>query len=677
MRLMRLKWPAAAFVLLCATLAPNKVASAGYGPNDLIPRKVIFGNPDRTAPMISPDGSQIAFTAAVDGVMNIWVGPSDKFEAAKPVTQEKQRPIQKFWWARNGTHLLYSQDQRGDENYHIYAVDLRTATTKDLTPYKGVRAELIEISYKRPDEILVGLNNRDPRWHDAWIINVVTGAAKLVQKNDGFAMQFADADLNVRIVAKPKPGGGQDYLHREGNRWKPLFTVPGDDSLTTEPLSFAPGGNAIYLIDSRGHDKSALTRFDLQTMKSTIIGESDQADVKEAIQDPVTWEVQAYASEYDRMNWKAVKPALKADIEYLDKQVTGYWAVLSQSKDASLWTVWIDNTGEPIKFGLYDRKKRSLKVLFGARPNLEGTPLPKMHPRIIKSRDGLSLVSYLTLPPQSDPDGDGVPDKPVPMVLNVHGGPWWRDSFAYSPPAAWLANRGYAVLSVNFRGSTGFGKSFVNAGDKEWAGKMHDDLIDAVDWAIAERIAKKDKVAIMGGSYGGYATLVGLTFTPEKFACGVDIVGPSNLKTMLTNTPAYWASFLDQFKRRVGDPSTAEGRKLLKDRSPLYRAAKIRRPLLIGQGANDPRVKQAEADQIVAVMNRKRLPVTYALYADEGHGFARPENRLSFNAISEAFLGQCLGGRIEPIGDDFEGSSVAVPAGKEHIKGLKEALTNP
>ena len=677
MRLMRLKWPAAAFVLLCATLAPNKVASAGYGPNDLIPRKVIFGNPDRTAPMISPDGSQIAFTAAVDGVMNIWVGPSDKFEAAKPVTQEKQRPIQKFWWARNGTHLLYSQDQRGDENYHIYAVDLRTATTKDLTPYKGVRAELIEISYKRPDEILVGLNNRDPRWHDAWIINVVTGAAKLVQKNDGFAMQFADADLNVRIAAKPKPGGGQDYLHRERNRWKPLFTVPGDDSLTTEPLSFAPGGNAIYLIDSRGRDKSALTRFDLQTMKSTIIGESDQADVKEAIQDPVTWEVQAYASEYDRMNWKAVKPALKADIEYLDKQVTGYWAVLSQSKDASLWTVWIDNTGEPIKFGLYDRKKRSLKVLFGARPNLEGTPLPKMHPRIIKSRDGLSLVSYLTLPPQSDPDGDGVPDKPVPMVLNVHGGPWWRDSFAYSPPAAWLANRGYAVLSVNFRGSTGFGKSFVNAGDKEWAGKMHDDLIDAVDWAIAERIAKKDKVAIMGGSYGGYATLVGLTFTPEKFACGVDIVGPSNLKTMLTNTPAYWASFLDQFKRRVGDPSTAEGRKLLKDRSPLYRAAKIRRPLLIGQGANDPRVKQAEADQIVAVMNRKRLPVTYALYADEGHGFARPENRLSFNAISEAFLGQCLGGRIEPIGDDFEGSSVAVPAGKEHIKGLKEALTNP
>jgi dipeptidyl aminopeptidase/acylaminoacyl peptidase len=677
MRLMRLTWPAAALVLVCATLALHEAAAGAYGPSDLIPRKIIFGNPDRTAPMISPDGSQIAFTAAVDGVMNIWVGPSDDFKAARPVTREKQRPIQKFWWARNGTHLLFWQDQRGDENYHIYAVDLRTATTKDLTPYKGVRAELIETSYKRPDEILVGLNNRDPRWHDAWIINVVTGAAKIVQKNEGFAMQFADADLNIRIAAKPKPDGGHDYVRREGKEWKALFSVPGDDSLTTQPLSFAPGGNAIYLIDSRGRDKSALTRLDLRTMTSTILGESDKADVKEAIQDPVTWEVQAYASEYERMHWRPVKHALKADIEYLDKQVTGYWAVLSQSKDASLWTVWIDNTGEPIKFALYDRKKRALKILFSARPTLEGAPLPKTHARVIKARDGLDLVSYLTLPPPSDADGNGVPDKALPMVLTVHGGPWWRDSFAYSPPAAWLANRGYAVLSVNFRGSTGFGKAFVNAGDKEWAGKMHDDLIDAVDWAIAERIAKKDKVAIYGASYGGYATLVGLTFTPEKFACGVNIVGPSNLKTMLTNSPAYWASFLDQFKRRVGDPSTAEGRQLLKERSPLFRAAKIQRPLLIAQGANDPRVKQAEADQIVRAMGRKHLPVTYVLYADEGHGFSRPENRLSFFAISEAFLGQCLGGRIEPIGGDFEGSSVAVPAGKEHIKGLKEALSNP
>lgn len=678
MRLKRVKLPAVAIVLaLAAVTALSASARAGFGPGDLIPRKVIFGNPERAAPFLSPDGSQIAFTAAVDGVMNVWVGPTDDVAAAKPVTREKQRPISKYWWARNGTHLLYMQDQRGNENYHLFAVDLRTNTTKDLTPYKSVRAEVIAQSYDRPNEILVGINDRDARWHDAWIINVVTGAAKMVQKNDGFAYLYADRKLNVRMAAKPLPDGGHEYLRLEGGQWTPFTTVPGDDSLTTQPLFFAPDGNNIYLTDSRGRDKSALTLVDIRTGKSEIVAESDKADVSEVIHHPVTMEVLAYASEYERMEWKALKPALKADIDFLDKQVTGYWAVLSQSKDASLWTLWIDDTGEPIKFGLYDRKKRALKTLFSARPNLEGAPLPKMHARVIKARDGLDLVSYLTLPPTSDADGNGIPDKPLPMVLNVHGGPWYRESFAYSPPAAWLANRGYAVLSPNFRGSTGFGKAFVNAGDKEWAGKMHDDLIDAVDWAVKNRIAKKDKIAIYGGSYGGYATLVGLTFTPERFACGVDIVGPSNLNTMLANIPAYWASFLDNYKRRVGDPSTPEGRKLLRARSPLFRAAKIQRPLLIAQGANDPRVKQSEADQIVRVMARKRLPVTYVLYADEGHGFARPENRLSFYAISEAFLGDCLGGRVEPIGDDFQGSSVAVPAGKLHIKGLKEALENP
>jgi dipeptidyl aminopeptidase/acylaminoacyl peptidase len=263
------------------------------------------------------------------------------------------------------------------------------------------------------------------------------------------------------------------------------------------------------------------------------------------------------------------------------------------------------------------------------------------------------------------------------LVLMVHGGPWGRDSLAYSPPAAWLSNRGYAVISVNFRGSTGFGKAFINAGDKEWAGKMHDDLIDAVDWALDKGISKKDKVAIYGASYGGYASLVGLSFTPEKFACGVDVVGPSNLNTMLANMPAYWRSYLDIFKRRVGDPATAEGKKLLNERSPLFRAAKIKRPLLIAQGANDPRVKQSEADQIVRAMKKNGVSATYVLYADEGHGFVRPQNRLSFYAIAEKFLAQCLGGRAEPIGDDFEGSSVAVPSGKEHIKGLKEALDHP
>jgi len=671
------RWKLAAGLALAAVVAAIASATASFGPNDLIPRKVLFGNPERTAPYLSPDGTKIAFTAAVDGVMNLWVAPVDDIAAAKPVTQEKRRPILKYFWARNGNHLLYMQDQGGNENFHLYAVDLSANTTRDLTPHKNVRAEVVADSYERPDELLVGLNNRDPRWHDVWLVNVVTGDAKLVLKNEGFAATIADNNLAIRLAAKSLPDGGQEYLRLDGAEWKPFATIPGDDALTTEPLFFTLDGKALYMIDSRGRDKSALVKVDIATRKSTIVGAADKADVSYVIKHPRTHEVLAYASEYDRMEWKALKPEIKPDIAFLDKQVTGYWAVLSQSKDGDLWTIWIDNPGEPIKFALFDRGKRSLKTLFAARPSLEGAALPLIHPRVIKARDGLDLVSYVTLPKGSDANGDGTPDKPLPLVLHVHGGPWARDSFAYHPANAWLANRGYAVLTVNFRGSTGFGKAFVNAGDKEWGGKMHDDLIDAVDWAVKERIAQKDKVAIYGASYGGYAALVGLTFTPKKFACGVSVVGPSNLQTMLANTPPYWTSWLDTFKRRVGDPSTKQGKNLLKERSPLFRADKIERPLLIAHGANDPRVKQIEATQIVRAAARKGQPVTYVLYSDEGHGFARPENRLSFYAISEAFLAQCLGGRVEPIGGDFIGSSVAVPSGKQHIEGLKEALAHP
>lgn len=666
-----------AALAVAAAAAVIASATAGFGPGDLIPRKVLLGNPERTAPYLSPDGKQIAFTAAVNGVMNLWVAPTSDVAAAKPVTQEKRRPIMKYFWARNGDYLLYMQDQGGNENFHLYAVDLATNSTRDLTPFNNVRAEVIADSYERPDEVLVGLNNRDSRWHDVWLVNVVSGESKLVLKNEGFTATFADNDLNVRLAAKSLPDGGQEYLSLEGTEWKPFTTVQGADALTTEPLFFTANSKSFYMIDSRGRDKSALVKLDIASRKSTVVASADKADIAYVIKHPRTYEILAYASEYDRMEWKALKSDVKADIAFLDKQVSGYWSVLSQSEDGELWSIWVDNPGEPIKFALFDREKRSLKTLFAARPNLEGAPLPRTEPHVIKARDGLELVSYVTLPKGSDTDGDGIPDKPLPLVLNVHGGPWFRDSFAYSPTNAWLANRGYAVLAVNFRGSTGFGKAFVNAGDKQWAGKMHDDLIDAVDWAVNERIARKDKVAIYGGSYGGYAALVGLTFTPKKFACGVSIVGPSNLQTMLSNMPPYWTSMFDTLKRRIGDPSTPAGKAFLKSRSPLFRAGQMERPLLIAHGANDPRVKQTEANQIVRAASRKGLPVTYVLYADEGHGFARPENRLSFYAISEAFLAQCLGGKAEPIGSDFQGSSVTVPSGKQHIQGLKEALSHP
>ncbi len=328
-----------------------------------------------------------------------------------------------------------------------------------------------------------------------------------------------------------------------------------------------------------------------------------------------------------------------------------------------------------MKYYRYERGSKQAKYLFSNRKDLDGLPLVKMHPVVIKSRDGLDLVSYLSLPKNTDPGDKGRPSQPLPMVLDVHGGPWARDDWGYNPVHQMLANRGYAVLSVNFRGSTGFGKSFINAGNREWAGKMHDDLLDAVNWSIEQKIADPKQIAIMGGSYGGYATLVGLTFTPDVFACGVDIVGPSNIITLLNTIPPYWQPAIQMFKDRVGDHTTPEGKKFLDDRSPLTHVGKIVKPLLIAQGANDPRVKQSEADQIVKAMQDKRIPVTYVLYPDEGHGFARPENRMSFNAVTEAFLAQHLGGRYEPIGNDFTGSTIQIPTGAEGVPGLPAGTT--
>ena len=384
--------------------------------------------------------------------------------------------------------------------------------------------------------------------------------------------------------------------------------------------------------------------------------------------------VQAVAFTYLRKEWKVLDPAIEDDMTYLRSVADGEMEVTSRTQDDLHWSVAYIMDNGPVRYYHYDRKAKKARFLFTNRKSLEGLKLAKMNPVVIKARDGLSLVSYLTLPLGSDSDGDVRPEKPLPLVLDVHGGPWARDEWGYNPLHQLLSNRGYAVLSVNFRGSTGFGKQFVNAGNKEWAAKMHDDLLDAVKWAVDQKVANKEKVAILGGSYGGYATLVGLTFTPDVFACGVDIVGPSNILTLLSTIPPYWQPAIQMFKDRVGDHTTAEGKKFLETRSPLSLVDKIKKPLLIGQGANDPRVKQSEADQIVKAMQQKKIPVTYVLYPDEGHGFARPENSLSFYAVTEAFLAEHLGGRHEPIGKAFAGSSITVPTGADQIKGLSDSL---
>ncbi len=471
------------------------------------------------------------------------------------------------------------------------------------------------------------------------------------------------------------PDGSTAIYKPDGNGgWEEFTSIPMEDSLTTNAIGFDKSGGKLYLIDSRNRDTGALTAIDLKSLEQSVIAQNDKADLGGVMIHPTEKTIQAVSFNYLRNEWKVLDPKIQADMDYLRTVRDGEIQVTSRTLDDKFWTVAYLLDDGPASTYLYDRAAKKATFLFTNRKALEGLPLVKMHPVVIESRDKLELVSYLSLPKGSDSDGDGRPDKPLPLVLDVHGGPWARDDWGFNPLHQLLADRGYAVLSVNFRGSTGFGKKFTNLGNKEWARKMHDDLLDAVDWAVKQKIADPKKVAIMGGSYGGYATLVAMTMTPDRFACGVDIVGPSNLVTLLKSIPPYWAPALQMFKDRVGDPDTDEGRKLLEERSPLNYVAEISRPLLIGQGANDPRVKQAESDQIVKAMHEKNIAVTYVLFPDEGHGFARPENSLAFFAVAEAFLAKHLGGDFEPVGEDFKGSKITVPAGAKDVPGLAETL---
>lgn len=647
-------------------------------PLELVKRETLFGNPDKAGAQISPDGKRLAYLAPLDGVLNVWVAPIDAVQDARPVTHDTGRGISQFAWLYTNEHLVYLQDRGGDENWRIYCVELATSGVLDLTPYDGVQARIEAVSPKFPDRIIVGLNNRNPQLHDLYEINIRTGVSNIVEENPGMVGYLLDDDYAVKLAMAMSPDGGMDLLKPDDSPtgWSLFLHIPSEDMLTTRPAGLDRNAAQVYMIDSRGRDTAALTVKSLADGTETLLFETDTADISSLMIHPSEKRIQGASWVYTHREWAFFDPAVRRDFTYLEHVCDGEPQVIGRSEDDTQWLVAYSVDNGPTRFYHFDRTLQLAHYLFCNRSKLEGVLLAAMYPEVIRSRDGLNLVSYLTLPPGSDREHDRRPDQPLPMVLLVHGGPWARDSWGYNPLHQWLANRGYAVLSVNFRGSTGFGKSFINAANHEWGRKMHDDLIDAVIWAIDVGITSPDQVAIMGGSYGGYATLVGLTMTPDVFACGVDIVGPSNLMTLLSTIPPYWKPLMEMWAERVGDPRTEEGRALLTERSPLTYVDRIVRPLLIGQGANDPRVNQAESDQLVAAMVSHGIPVTYVLYPDEGHGFVRPENNLSFFAVTEAFLNEHLkGGRVEPIDDDLEGSSIQILAGVDQIAGLAEAYT--
>lgn len=677
-----------------AMLGSLALAAVTAGQAGLIPRELLFGNPDRAAARLSPDGEWLSFLGPLDGVLNVWIAPTGDLAAARPLTRDTGRGISQYFWTYDGRHLLYMQDTAGEENFHVYRVDIRSGEVKDLTAIDGVRAMVVGTSHRHPGTVIVGLNDRNPQLHDLYRLDLASGERELLAENPGFVGWGLDDDLNLRFAVQPTPDGGMALLKpTDAGGWEPWQVVPQEDSMTTNLIGFNQAGDAAYLLESRGRNTAALMLMDIDTGETTQIAEDPRADVSGVMLHPTENTVQAWASTYARTEWRAIDPAVADDLAFLARHCDGEVEVTSRTLDDRTWIVADSQDDGPVRYFLYRRGdgaatrrvgsrgrrataggRGELTFLFTNRTALEQVALAPMHSPVIPTRDGLEMVSYLTLPLGSDADGDGVPDRPLPLVLWVHGGPWSRDEWGYNPIHQWLANRGYAVLSMNYRGSTGFGKEFLVASNLEWGGKMHDDVLDSVQWAIDQRIADPAKVAITGGSYGGYETLVGMTFSPEVFACGVDIVGPSNLITFIESIPPYWKPMLDLMHTRIGDSTTEEGRALLTERSPLTRADRIARPLLISQGANDPRVKKAESDQVVEAMRANGIPVTYVLYPDEGHGWERPQNRLSFFAVMEAFLAEHLGGAFEPIGEAFTDSSLQVLEGADQVPGLAAAL---
>jgi dipeptidyl aminopeptidase/acylaminoacyl peptidase len=611
---------------------------------ELIPRTVLFGNPERVAPHISPDGTRLAWIAPHEGVLNVWVapiGPSGvDWDSAAVVTADTDRGIRVCAFARDDRHLLYLQDTGGDENWRLYDVDLQTMERRDLTPFEGIQARIIATSKRHRDEVLVGMNRDNPQLHDVYRLDLTTGELVKLIENPGYLGWLADEDLAVRGALAPLPDGSFDLLVRDSADadWRTLLTIPADDIAASDVLSFSGDGTSLLAISSIGVDTGQLVRIDLASGDTQVLFSDPEADVAGVLLHPDTREPQIVVVLKDRSEYHVLDPAVEGDLKAIRALHSGDPQLAGRDEADATWLVAFDDDAGPVQYFSYDRASRTASFLFTSRPELERYELARMEPISFTARDGLTVHGYVTFPAGGGRAG-------LPAVVDVHGGPQARDSWGWNPEAQWMANRGYMSVQVNYRGSTGYGKAFVAAGDREWGAKMHDDLLDAVDYVVQQGWADKDRIAIYGGSYGGYAALVGAAFTPDVFRCAVDIVGPSNLKTLLETVPAYWAPMIRQLYKRVGNPETDQD--FLWSRSPLSRARDIRIPLLIAQGANDPRVKQAESEQIVAALADAGIDYEYMLFPDEGHGFAKPENRLKFYASAERFLAKYLGGRFE------------------------------
>lgn len=639
--------------LLAAVLAIATSTVAQNGLPALIDREIFFGNPEIASAQISPDGKYISFRKPYKDTMNLWIKKADEpFDRARLITNETKRPIRNYFWSRDSKYILFVNDFGGDENFNVYAVDpaagpaagAEVPATRNLTDMKKVRAFIYDVPKSDPDVIYVGLNDRDAKWHDLYKLRISSGQRELIRKNDDRYDDYRfDNTGKLRLATRITEGGDNEILRldADGKSTKVYSCTVFE---TCYAVRFDKDNKRAYLVTNKGDvDLIRLVLFDPETGKEEAV-ESDpmnRVDFGSARFSDKTDEIlyTLYQDEKPRLYFK--DQAFEADYKLLKQKVAGKEISFGSSTTDEMKffvTAWSDT--EPGEAFIFDRKTKELTKQYRVRERLPREALAEVRPVRYKSSDGLEIPAYLILP-------KGVPAKNLPTIIMPHGGPWARDTWGYFSYAQFAANRGYAVLAPNFRGSTGYGKKFLDAGNKQWGDRMQDDITWGVKYLVDQGIADPKRVGIWGGSYGGYATLAGITFTPDLYAAAVAEVAPSNLITLLETIPPYWESGRALFYKRMGDPNTPEGKAQLLRQSPLTHAAKIKTPLLITQGANDPRVNKRESDQIVIALRERKYPVEYLLAPDEGHGYARPVNNMAVLAAAEKFLSKHLGGRYQ------------------------------
>lgn len=620
----------------------------------LIDRELLFGPPQIAGGQLSPDGKWMSFLKPYKGTMNVWVKKAEApFASARPLTADTLRPLRNYFWSRDGKYILYVQDKGGDENFNVYAVNPADANeagkdipvNRGLTDYKGVRTLIYDVPKADPDAIYVGLNDRDKAWHDLYKVSISSGQKTLLRQNndkDRITGWNFDWDGKLQLATRANADGSNELLLVNGSELKPVYKTGPFEEFNV--YAFDKANQQVYMSSNKGDRNLAeLVLFNPQTGAETLVEKDpkNKVDFGNAVFSEKNRSLiyTSYNNEKEELYWK--DKGYEADYKLMMKKLPGMVITLNNATDdENKWLVSAYSDTEPGSVYLFDRSTKKLTLQYTPRPGIPRAALSPMIAVRYPSSDGLEVPAYLTLP-------KGSTGKNLPVVVLPHGGPWARDGWGYNSFAQFLANRGYAVLMPNFRGSTGYGKKYLDAGNNEWGQKMQDDITWGVKYLVKEGIADPKKVGIMGGSYGGYATLAGVTFTPDVYAAAVDIVGPSNLNTLLNSIPPYWESFRKTFHLRMGDPSTEEGKAQLVRQSPLTHADKIKTPLMVVQGANDPRVNQAESEQIVNALRKRGFPVVYLLAPDEGHGFARPDNNMAMLAAAEKFLANYLGGRYQ------------------------------